>query len=99
MSGNQQPRKETLVSCSGNTRTTLVLLNQDQTERLYDSAEAEYYVVAGQGALRINGKETPLAAGSYASLPRNTSHSITRRGNKPLILLAVLSGAPCEQAK
>ncbi len=98
LSGNQA-RRETLVACSGNTRTTLVLLNQDQPERLYDSAETEYYVVAGQGAVRLNGKDTGLAAGSYVSLPRNTSHSIVRRGNRPLILLATLSGPPCEEAK
>jgi mannose-6-phosphate isomerase-like protein (cupin superfamily) len=97
--GGNQARRETLVSCSGNTRTTLVLLNQDQPERLYDSAETEYYVVAGQGAVRLNGKDTALAAGTYVSLPRNTSHSITRRGNRPLILLTTLSGEPCEQAK
>ena len=99
LSGGNQARRETLVSCSGNTRTTLVLLNQDQPERLYDSAETEYYVVAGQGAVRLNGKETGLAAGTYVSLPRNTSHSIVRRGNRPLILLATLSGPPCEEAK
>ena len=98
LSGNQA-RKETLVSCSGNTRTTLVLLNQDQPERLYDGAEVEYYVVAGQGAVRLNGRDNALAAGSYISLPRNTSHSIAHRGNRPLILLAVLSGSPCEQEK
>lgn len=98
VSGNQA-RRETLVSCSGNTRTTLVVLNQDQAERLYDGAEIEYYVVAGQGALRLNGREAPLAAGSYASIPRNTSHSIAKRGNRPLILVAVLAGEPCEQAK
>ena len=98
LSGNQA-RRETLVSCSGNTRTTLVVLNQDQADRLYDGAETEYYVVAGQGAVRLNGRETPLSAGSYASIPRNTSHSIVKRGNRPLILLAVLAGEPCEQAK
>ena len=98
LSGNQA-RRETLVACSGNTRTTLVVLNQDQPERLYAGAETEYYVVAGQGAVRLNGRETPLAAGSYVSIPRNTSHSILRRGNRALILLAVLSGEPCEQAK
>ncbi len=97
--GGNQARRETLVSCSGNTRTTLVLLNQDQPERLYDSAETDYYVVAGQGAVRLNGKDTGLAAGTYVSLPRNTSHSIARRGNRPLILLATLSGPPCEEAK
>ena len=98
LSGNQ-PRRETLVSCSGNTRTMLVVLNQDQSERLYEGAETEYYVVAGQGAVRLNGRDTSLAAGSYVSIPRNTSHGITRRGNRPLILLSVLSGEPCEQAK
>jgi len=97
--GGNQARRETLVACSGNTRTTLVLLNQDQPERLYDSAETEYYVVAGQGAVRLNGKDTGLAAGTYVSLPRNTGHSIVRRGNRPLILLATLSGPPCEEAK
>ena len=97
--GGNQARKETLVACSGNTRTTLVSLNQDQPERLYDSAETEYYVVAGQGAVRLNGKDTGLAAGTYVALPRNTGHSIVRRGNRPLILLATLSGPPCEEAK
>jgi mannose-6-phosphate isomerase-like protein (cupin superfamily) len=97
--GGNAPRRETLVACSGNTRTMLVVLNQDQPDRLYDSAETEYYVVAGQGAVRLNGRETPLAAGSYASIPRNTGHSIVKRGNRPLILLSVLSGEPCEEAK
>src|SRR5204863_5601943 len=66
LSGNT-PRRETTVACSGNTRTMLVVLNQDQPERLYDRAETEYYVVAGQGAVRLNGREAPLAAGSYVS--------------------------------
>jgi len=98
LSGNA-PRRETLVACSGNTRTMLVVLNQDQPERLYDGAEMEYYVVAGQGALRLNGHEAPLAAGSYVSIPRNTAHSIAKRGNRALILLSVLSGERCEQPK
>ena len=98
LSGNQA-RRETLVACSGNTRTTLVVLNQDQAERLYAGAEIEYYVVAGQGAVRLNGRDTPLSAGSYVSVPRNTSHGIVRRGNRALILLSVLSGEPCEEAK
>ena len=76
-----------------------MVLNQDQAERLYDGAETEYYVVAGQGAVKLNGREASLAAGSYVSIPRNTSHSVLRRGNRPLILLSVLSGEPCEQAK
>jgi len=98
LSGNQA-RRETLVSCSGNTRTMLLQMNQDQPQRLYESAEVTYYVVAGEGAVRLNGRDTPLSAGSYVSIPRNTGHGVVRRGNRPLILLSILSGEPCEQAK
>lgn len=96
---NNQPRRETLVSCSGNTRTTLVQLNQDQAQRLYDTAEVAYYVVAGEGAVRLEGRDTAIAAGSLVSLPRGTAHALVRRGRRPLIVLVTLSGVPCEEAR
>jgi mannose-6-phosphate isomerase-like protein (cupin superfamily) len=95
----KQPRRESLVSCSGNTRATLLQLNQDQPDRLYDEAESLFYVVAGEGFLRIDGKETRLNAGGFASVPRATSFTLGRRGRNPLILLSVLSGEPCEEAR
>jgi len=97
--GGNQPRRESVVSCSGNTRSTLVQLNQDQPERLYEEAEVAYYVVAGEGAVGINGRDTALMAGSFVSLPRGTAHILVRRGRRPLILLATLSGEPCEQPR
>lgn len=97
--GGREPRKDTLVACSGNTRTMLVQLNEEQARRVYASAEALYYVVAGEGAITVEGRNTPLEAGVYAALPRGTGHSIARSGRRPLILLAVLSGEPCEAAK
>jgi len=97
--GNNVPRKDTLVACSGNTRTMLVQLNEPQAQRVYDGAESLYYVVAGEGAIAAGGRDIPLQAGVYASLPRGTTHALTRKGRRPLILLAVLSGEPCEQAK
>jgi mannose-6-phosphate isomerase-like protein (cupin superfamily) len=96
--GNQ-PRRDTLVSCSGNTRSTLVQLNQDQAQRLYDTAEVTYYVVAGEGAVRMNGRDTALGAGSFVSIPRGTAHTLVRRGRRPLIVLATLSGTPCEEPR
>jgi mannose-6-phosphate isomerase-like protein (cupin superfamily) len=96
--GNQ-PRRETLVSCSGNTRTTLVQLNQDQPDRLYDTAEVTYYIVAGEGAVRIAGRDTAVAAGGFVSVPRGTAHGLVRRGRRPLIVLTTLSGAPCEEPR
>jgi mannose-6-phosphate isomerase-like protein (cupin superfamily) len=99
MINGNQPRKDTLVSCSGNTRSMLVQLNQPQAQRVYDGAEAMYYVVAGEGTATIAGKDSPLVAGGYVSVPRDTPHSLTRRGRRPLIMLAILSGEPCEMAK
>ena len=96
---NNQPRRDTLVSCSGNTRSTLVQLNQDQPQRLYDTAEVTYYVIAGEGTVKMDGRDISVNAGSFVSIPRGTGHAIGRRGRRPLIMLATLNGTPCEQAR
>jgi mannose-6-phosphate isomerase-like protein (cupin superfamily) len=96
---NNEPRKDTLVACSGNTRSMLVQLNEPQAQRVYEAAESLYYVIAGEGAISVDGRDVPLVAGGYAALPRGAAHSFTRKGRRPLILLAVLSGEPCEQAR
>ncbi len=93
------PRRDTLLACSGNTRTMLIQLNDPLPERLYEAADAEYYVVGGEGTARIAGREMPLVTSSAVSIPRGTRHSFAKKGNRPLILLAVLGGEPCEQAK
>jgi len=96
---SNQPRRDTIVSCSGNTRSTLIQLNQDQPQRLYDTADVTYYVVAGEGAVRMTGRDIALAAGSFVSVPRGTAHALVRRGRRPLIVLATLSGTPCEEPR
>jgi mannose-6-phosphate isomerase-like protein (cupin superfamily) len=96
---DSQPRRDTLVSCSGNTRSTLVQLNQNQPQRLYDTAEVSYYVIAGEGAARTGGADTSLEAGNFVSIPRGTAHVLARKGRRPLILLATVSGTPCEVAR
>lgn len=93
----KEPRRETLIACSSNTRTTLLQLNQDQPERQYDTAEISYYVVAGEGTVRIAGRDTAVAASTLVALPRGIPHGMSRRGKRPLILLVTLSGAPCER--
>lgn len=95
----RQPRRETLLSCSGNERTTMIQLNEPLPERLYQDADVVYYVLGGEGTLMLAGKETRLALNGFASVPRGTSHSMSKRGNRALIVLAVLSGEPCEQPK
>jgi hypothetical protein len=93
------PRRETLIACSGNTRTTLIQLNEPLPDRLYDAADVEYYVVGGEGTARIEGRDMPVVTSSVVSVPRGTRHSFAKKGTRPLILLSVLGGEPCEQAK
>jgi mannose-6-phosphate isomerase-like protein (cupin superfamily) len=96
---SNQPRAETLVACSGNLRSTVVIVAKDQPRRLYDSAEASYYVLGGEATFTVGGEEKTLEAGGYTAIPRGVPFSIERHGKKQLALLALLSGAPCEEAK
>jgi hypothetical protein len=92
----RQPRKETFLGCSVNLRSMMIQLNETLPERLYESAEAAYYVLGGEGTVRLNGRESPLVTGSFALVPRGAAHAFTRKGRRPLILLSVLSGEACE---
>ena len=95
----RQPRRETLLSCSGSERAAMIQLNEPLPERLYENADAIYYVLGGEGSVMMNGRETRLGLNAFVSVPRGTSHSFTKRGNRLLVLLSVLSGEPCEQAR
>jgi mannose-6-phosphate isomerase-like protein (cupin superfamily) len=92
-------RRESLLSCSGNTRTTMLQVNQPMPERMYADADVVYYVIGGEGTMRLNGKETRLALNDFVSIPRGGSHSFERRGNRALILLSVLGGEACDSPK
>ena len=95
----KQPRRETLLSCSGSERSAMIQLNETLPERLYENADAIYYVLGGEGSVLMNGRESRLGVNAFVSVPRGTSHSFTRRGNRLFVLLSVLSGEPCEQAR
>jgi hypothetical protein len=93
---NSQPQKVSSVGCNGVANTLVWQIREPWTDRQHDAAEAQIYVVAGEGTLRLENRDTPLAAGSFASVPRGTSYSLTRRGRNPLIILATLAGEPCQ---
>jgi mannose-6-phosphate isomerase-like protein (cupin superfamily) len=95
----RQPRRETLLSCSGTERASMIQLNEPLPERLYENADAIYYVLGGEGSVVMNGKDTRLGLNGFVSVPRGTSHSFSKRGNRLMVLLAVLSGEPCEQPR
>lgn len=95
----REPRRETLLSCSGDLRTTMMQLNEPLPESLYVDGEVTYYVLGGEGAITMDGSETRIRTNDFVSVPRGTRHALARRGNRPLVLLAALSGAACEQAR
>ncbi len=92
-------RREVLLSCSGNTRNMLVVLTGEQSQRVYDSAEATFYVVEGQGGAQVGGLMSQIGPGSFVAIPRGTPFTVARQGNRPLAMLFTLSGEPCEQAR
>lgn len=95
----RQPRPQILVACSGNTRSTIEFVTGEQPQRLYGDAEISYYVLGGEATFRVGTTEAQLAAGGYVAIPRGAPFTIARRGNRPLSLLSVLSGTPCEEAQ
>lgn len=95
----KNPRRESLLSCSGNTRTTMLQVNQPMPERMYADADVVYYVIGGEGTMRLDGKESKLALNDFVSIPRGGSHSFERKGNRTLILLSVLGGEACDSPK
>jgi mannose-6-phosphate isomerase-like protein (cupin superfamily) len=92
-------RREVLLACSGNSRSVLLLLTEDQPDRTYEDAEATYYVLDGQGVVKIGDRPGDVSPGSFVAVPRGMTFSVMRRGNKPLVLLWVLSGSRCEEAR
>ncbi len=91
----REPHKEDLIGCSGVGQTMLWQIRDPWTGREHESADAMIYVVAGDGTLRLGDRDVNITNGSFAVVPRGTTYGFTRRGRNPLIILAVLSGAPC----
>jgi len=96
---SKQPRNEVLLSCSGNTRNELLVLNEEQPERIYDSAEATFYVLSGDGSAMVGSLQSAISTGSFVAVPRGTRFTLARQGKRPLVMLWMLSGEPCEEAR
>jgi hypothetical protein len=59
----QEPAPRVVLSCSGNTRTTMLQINQPTPERMYSDADVVYYVIGGRrDDEALDGKESKLVA-------------------------------------
>ena len=91
----KEPQKENLIGCSGVGQALLWQIRDPWTGRQHESADVTVYVIAGEGTLRLGDRDVAVTNGSFAVVPRGTSYGLSRRGRNPLIVLAVLAGAPC----
>ena len=91
----REPQKENLIGCSGVGQAMLWQIREPWTGRQHESADGMVYVVGGEGRVKLGEREVTVAAGAFAVVPRGTSYSLSRTGRNPLIILAVLAGAPC----
>jgi hypothetical protein len=91
----REPQKENLVGCSGVGQALLWQIREPWTGRQHDAADAMIYVVAGDGTIKVGERDFAVTNGSFSVVPRGASYGLSRRGRNPLIVLTVLSGAPC----
>lgn len=94
---NTQPQKVSVVGCSGLAENVLWQIREPWENRQHAGADAMLYVIGGEGTLRLDGRDTQMQAGHFASVPRGSSYALVRRGRNPLIVFATLVGEPCSQ--
>jgi mannose-6-phosphate isomerase-like protein (cupin superfamily) len=91
--------KRSPIGCTASSSSTLLQIKEPVGEHVHGDADETLYVVAGEGVLRMNGRDTPLAAASFAVIPRGVPHTLTRRGSRPLIFVSTLTGPPCQSGQ
>lgn len=91
----REPQKESLIGCSGVGQALLWQIREPWNGRQHPSADGMLYVVGGEGRLKLGDREFTVAAGAFAVVPRGTTYNLSKSGRNPLIVLAVLAGAPC----
>jgi hypothetical protein len=94
--GGREPMKQSVLGCSGVQRSVLLQVKEPVAEQTDDQLDQTLYVVAGNGTIKLGGRETPISASSFAVIPRGTPYSLTRgRGNAPLIVLLSRANESC----
>jgi len=91
----REPQKENLVGCSGLGQALLWQVREPWNGRQHESADGMLYVIGGEGRLTLGDRQFTVAAGAFAVVPRGTTYSLSRSGRNPLVVLALLAGAPC----
>jgi hypothetical protein len=91
----RDPIKESVLSCLADSTTRVLQLHEAIGEHTHADMDEVLYVVAGEGTIRARGEMSAVTAGALTVIPHGVPHAIERRGKNPLMILSMLSGAPC----
>lgn len=95
----REPRKDSPLGCTPTGTATLHQLREAWLNHTHDAADEWLYVVAGEGTLRIGNADQRMTAGTFSLIPHTVVHSLLPTGRNPLIVISVLSGPPCSEAR
>ena len=92
----REPTKESPLGCADSASIRLLQLRDPLSEHVHATTDEVLYVVAGEGMVRINGRDEQVASGVLSIIPRGNAHELIRRGRNPIIVLSILTGTSCE---
>jgi mannose-6-phosphate isomerase-like protein (cupin superfamily) len=65
----------------------------ETAEHYHPHSEELYYFLAGEGRMRLDADEAPVAAGDCVVIPPGTPHKLWNTGSVPLVLLCCCAPA------
>ena len=85
-------RREIMARPSSRVEAVTVAPGGEIGAHVHTGTDETIVVVAGDGEAELDGRRTPLRAGSLLFIPDGTPHNITNPGAQPLRLYAVQAG-------
>lgn len=67
---------------------------QEHAAHVHHGQDKLYYVIEGQGVLRIGSEEGSFSAGDLALAPSGVEHSLRNPGPDPLVVMVVFAPPP-----
>ena len=90
--------KESPIGCSGLTGARLIQVTEAAGEPTRVSAEELLYVVDGEATLSVDGRSEQVESGWLSIIPSGTTYALSRKGQKPVVVLSVVGGQQCARA-
>jgi mannose-6-phosphate isomerase-like protein (cupin superfamily) len=90
------PIAERALGCSGATSSRLIRVKESLAAHTHADADEVLYIVAGDATIKLGDKDQNISPGWFAVVPRGMSHTVTRRGRNPVLILSAVSGPPCQ---